>query len=131
MGTLRLALCQLDVVVGDVANNVTRVLNALAEAEAHDADIAVFPELALSGYPPEDLLHSPAFLAENAAALRAVEAATKETIAVVGFVESDRANVDPQLIWSVRSSSRVAYRRDMETSFVRRAIVAFVLALVG
>jgi NAD+ synthase (glutamine-hydrolysing) len=91
VGTLRLALCQIDVVVGDMENNVAAVLDALSKAEAQEADVAVFPELALCGYPPEDLLHSPAFVQENMSALHDLEGQTKGCAAIVGFVESNGA----------------------------------------
>ena len=91
MADLRLALCQLDAVVGDLEGNVGRVLAALAEAEAAQADLAVFPELMITGYPPEDLLLSPGFVDGNLRALDAVAAATGRCAAVVGFVEEDRS----------------------------------------
>jgi NAD+ synthase (glutamine-hydrolysing) len=84
---LRLALGQLDTVVGDVDGNAQRVLAALARAEEEGADVVAFPELTLTGYPPEDLLLKPAFLADNLAALSRVAAATSSCAVVVGFVD--------------------------------------------
>jgi NAD+ synthase (glutamine-hydrolysing) len=84
---LRVALCQLDTVVGDVDGNAERVLAGLARAEEEGADFVAFPELALTGYPPEDLLLKPAFLADNLAALARVAAATSTCAAIVGFVD--------------------------------------------
>jgi NAD+ synthase (glutamine-hydrolysing) len=84
---LRLALAQLDTVVGDLDGNVERLGRALATAEAAGADLCVVPELAVSGYPPEDLLLKPGFVADNVAALERVAAATGDVVAVVGFVE--------------------------------------------
>ena len=87
MPRLRLAAAQLDTVVGDLAGNVERVLGALAAAERAGADICVTPELAITGYPPEDLLLKPGFVADNVAALEKVAAATTGRCAVVvGFV---------------------------------------------
>jgi len=54
--TLRLAAAQLDTVVGDLAGNVAQILGGLRDAEAEGADLCIFPELAITGYPPEDLL---------------------------------------------------------------------------
>src|SRR5687768_3089508 len=65
------------------------MLAALEEAEAAEADLAVFPELSITGYPPEDLLLKPAFVADNLAALGKVAARTGRTQAVVGFVDRD------------------------------------------
>jgi NAD+ synthase (glutamine-hydrolysing) len=87
MGVIRVAGAQLNTVVGDLDGNVARILAALAEAEAAGADICVFPELAITGYPPEDLLLKPGFVADNQAALAKVAAASGRCAAVVGFVE--------------------------------------------
>jgi NAD+ synthase (glutamine-hydrolysing) len=84
---LRVALGQLDTVVGDVDGNAGKVLAAMARAEAQGAEVVVFPELTLTGYPPEDLLLKPAFLADNLAALAKVASATSRCAAVVGFVD--------------------------------------------
>src|SRR5205814_995373 len=62
----------------------------LDRAEAAGCDIAVFPELAITGYPPEDLLLKPGFIRDNAAALDKVAAATGHCVAAVGFVDADR-----------------------------------------
>ena len=86
MPTLRLAAAQLNTVVGDLSGNVERVLAALAAAEAAGADICVVPELAIPGYPPEDLLLKPGFVADNVTALEKVAAATGHCAVVVGFV---------------------------------------------
>ena len=86
MPHLRLAAAQLNTVVGDLSGNVERMLAALAAAEAAGADICVVPELAIPGYPPEDLLLKPGFVADNVAALEKVAAATGQCAVVVGFV---------------------------------------------
>ena len=86
MTHLRLAAAQLNTVVGDLGGNVERILGALAAAEAAGADICIVPELAIPGYPPEDLLLKPGFVADNVAALEKVAAATGQCAVVVGFV---------------------------------------------
>lgn len=83
-------MCQIDTHVGDLEGNVARVLAALDEADAERCDLAVFPELALSGYPPEDLLLKPGFVADNRAALDQVAQATGACTVVVGFVDAAR-----------------------------------------
>jgi NAD+ synthase (glutamine-hydrolysing) len=87
VGTLRLAAAQLDTVVGDLDGNVELILAALARAEEAGADVCVFPELAITGYPPEDLLLKPGFVADNQAALSKVAAGSGRCAAVVGYVE--------------------------------------------
>jgi NAD+ synthase (glutamine-hydrolysing) len=87
---LRVALCQIDAVVGDLEGNVDTILSRLKEAEAQGCHLAVFPELAVTGYPPEDLLLKPAFVADNRAALERLAAETGRCAAVVGFVDAER-----------------------------------------
>ena len=94
---IRVAAAQLDVVVGDLPGNVERIVGALRLAETQGADVCVFPELAVTGYPPEDLLLKSGFVADNEAALHEVAAATGDCVAVVGFVEGlgDRGRSRP------------------------------------
>jgi NAD+ synthase (glutamine-hydrolysing) len=87
---IRVALCQIDTTVGDLDGNVSRIVAALAEAEGAGCDLAVFPELALTGYPPEDLLLKPGFVGDNRRALDQVAQATGACAAVVGFVDAGR-----------------------------------------
>jgi NAD+ synthase (glutamine-hydrolysing) len=82
-----LALCQLDPVVGDLEGNVARVLAALSQAEDAGADLAAFPELVITGYPPEDLLLKSAFVADSRAALDHVARRSGACAAVVGYVD--------------------------------------------
>src|SRR5258708_6066441 len=88
MPRIRIAACQLDVVVGDLSGNVDRVLDALGEAERAGADIAVFSELCPTGYPPEDLLLKPRFVGDTAEALEKLAVRTGRCAAVVGFVDA-------------------------------------------
>ena len=85
--SLRVAICQLNPTVGDLDGNVDLVLDALARAGAAGADVAVLPELVITGYPPEDLVLRPGFVAASRAALERVAAATGRCAAVVGFVD--------------------------------------------
>jgi NAD+ synthase (glutamine-hydrolysing) len=89
MGRLRVALCQLDAVVGDVDGNVEKVIAALDDAEGAGADLAIFPELVITGYPPEDLLLNPAFVEANTRGLERVAERTHRCAAVVGYVDAD------------------------------------------
>ena len=89
MRPLRLALAQIDVVVGDVQGNLERIRTALARAEASAPDLLVFPELAISGYPPEDLLLKPSFLGAARAALEALAGDVGDPVVVVGFPDRD------------------------------------------
>ena len=89
MRTFRLALAQVNPTVGDIAGNTDIVLQRIEEARAAQADLVAFPELMLTGYPPEDLLLKPSFIRDNLAALERVVAASKGIAVVVGFVNSE------------------------------------------
>ena len=86
---IRVALCQLDTTVGALASNADKVVEYLARAELAGADVAVFPELAITGYPPEDLLVEPAFVSGSMELLGKVASSTGRCAAVVGYVEED------------------------------------------
>jgi NAD+ synthase (glutamine-hydrolysing) len=86
---LRLALCQMNATVGDIAGNAERILDGLRSARAADAELVLFGELALTGYPPEDLLLREHFLTDARAALQelAREVGGTSPIAILGFPE--------------------------------------------
>jgi NAD+ synthetase len=91
---LRLALAQFDFPVGDIIGNTERIIAFLVEArDRHGANLVLFPELAVSGYPPEDLLLRPGFLVECEAAIGRIAAATRGIITVVGWPEAAGAVV--------------------------------------
>jgi NAD+ synthase (glutamine-hydrolysing) len=87
---VRLALAQINTVVGDLDTNRRRILAALDEARAANADLVLFPELAITGYPPEDLLLRPGFLRAARAAAEEVAAACTDLTALVGVPWFDR-----------------------------------------
>ncbi len=86
---MRVALAQLNTVVGDIDGNADRIAAALADAAEAGADVTLVPELAVSGYPPEDLLLRPAFAAACRRALDRVAAGVRRGVAVIGFPEWD------------------------------------------
>src|SRR3974377_743741 len=95
MADLRLSLAQLNTVVGDLEGNVARIQRAIARADDAGAALCVLPELAVTGYPPEDLLLKPGFVADNVAALEEVARTTGDVVAVVGSVEPDPGGPAP------------------------------------
>jgi len=86
---LRIALAQINVTVGDFEGNVRAMRDVLAEAHAVGADVVAFPELAVCGYPPEDLLLKPAFIEANREAVGSLAGDTQGLMAVVGFADRD------------------------------------------
>ncbi|HET9937772.1 MAG TPA: NAD+ synthase [Gaiella sp.] len=87
---MRLALAQLNVVVGDIDGNVERLTGAIGDATRAGADLVVLPELAVTGYPPEDLLLRPGFVRAAREAVDEVARACTETVALVGAPAFDR-----------------------------------------
>ncbi|MBC7186722.1 MAG: NAD+ synthase [Calditrichaeota bacterium] len=90
---LRIALFQINPTVGDLKGNAQLVINGLDKAREVGADVAIFPELALTGYPPEDLLLRRRFVEDNRLALESVAAAARGPVAVVGFADQDTAGL--------------------------------------
>ncbi len=84
---LRIALAQFNAVVGDIAGNEARIAELIGQARDAGAQLVCFPELALTGYPPEDLLLKEHFLADACAALRRLAAGTTGIVAIVGYPE--------------------------------------------
>ena len=92
--TVRIAMAQFDFPVGDVAGNRDRIARMIAEArDEYEADIVLFPELALSGYPPEDLLYRPSFLRDCQVALDGIAADVHGIVAIVGWPQAAGAVV--------------------------------------
>ncbi len=89
--SLRLAICQINTVVGDLDGNAARIATALDQADTGGADLAVFPELALSGYPPEDLVLRPGFGAQCRERIEALAARTGACAALIGFPEASQS----------------------------------------
>jgi NAD+ synthase (glutamine-hydrolysing) len=87
---MRLALAQINAVVGDLDGNRERILSGLAEARAEGAELVLFPELAVTGYPPEDLLLRPAFVRAAEESLREIAKACTGLTALVGTPWFDR-----------------------------------------
>ena len=90
MASLRIALAQLNFRIGDFKSNVAALVKAYEEAVQQDADVVVFSELAVCGYPPEDLLLKHRFIEEAQAAVEHIAHQCSDTVAIVGFPERER-----------------------------------------
>ena len=94
---IRVGLAQINPRVGDLAHNLAQIETFAARAEAAGCDLVAFPELTLSGYPPEDLVLKAGFVADNRAALEKVAARSGRCAIVVGFVDTaDDAFIEQQ-----------------------------------
>jgi len=108
---VRVACCQVNTVVGDLEGNLAAILAAYDEAEAAGCDIAAFPELAITGYPPEDLVLKPGFIADNLEALEKLAARTGRCAAVVGFVDPGRDLYNAAAVCALGSVQGVYHKR--------------------
>jgi NAD+ synthase (glutamine-hydrolysing) len=86
---VRIALAQINPTVGDLAGNARLIIDWTERARAQAADLVCFPELAITGYPPEDLVLKPSFVRDNQAALQRIAAEAKDIAVVVGFVDEE------------------------------------------
>ncbi|MFH0921140.1 MAG: NAD+ synthase [Fibrobacterota bacterium] len=111
MDTLRIALAQLNFCVGDCAGNAERILRALDQAEAAAADIALFPELAVSGYPPEDLLLRKDFLDQCRIAARGIAARTRRCMAVFGTPLAEKGRLYNAALIAQDGKIRAVYHK--------------------
>jgi NAD+ synthase (glutamine-hydrolysing) len=91
--SLRLALCQMNPTVGDLAGNASRIREGIDAAKRAGAELVLFPELALTGYPPEDLLLREHFLTDTGARLQELAAGVEGIVAIVGFPERGRVGI--------------------------------------
>ncbi|GAG11119.1 unnamed protein product, partial [marine sediment metagenome] len=89
MRTLRLGLAQINTTVGDLDGNAAKVLEYVGRARELGVDLISFPEMAITGYPPEDLLLRPQFIRDNLSVLQRVVKGCQGISVVMGFVDRD------------------------------------------
>jgi NAD+ synthase (glutamine-hydrolysing) len=93
MSTIRIALAQINSTVGDLEGNVAKIIAAMERARDAEADIVTFPELAVCGYPPEDLLLKPGFLRDSRNSIDEIARQNEGIISLVGFAYAVNGNV--------------------------------------
>ncbi len=89
MRTIRIGLCQINSTVGDIDGNTKKIIDYIKMAKKKGVEIAVFPEMAVTGYPPEDLLLMPKFIEANLRAINTIAKTTSSITAIVGYVHKD------------------------------------------
>jgi len=93
MKSLRIALVQINPLVGDLSGNTKKIIETLQKLASSGIELAVFPELAICGYPPEDLLLKPYFIKENKFYLNKIKSACKNITTIIGFPDSEKNKV--------------------------------------
>ncbi len=86
---MRIGLAQINLSVGDIGGNLAKILSYMESARAEGVDVLCFPELAMTGYPPEDLLLKPSFIGDNIKAVDEVRKASKGLTVILGFADRD------------------------------------------
>lgn len=113
---VRVAGAQIDLVVGDIAGNERRILEAMAWAEDESADVLLLPELAINGYPPEDLVLWDDFVDEGLESLSRLARSSGDTVVVVGFVDrvaQDDLSPGDSVERTVANAAAVLHRGDI------------------
>ena len=88
MPSIRISIAQINTTVGDLEANQSKIISYIEKARQDKSDVIVFPELTVTGYPPEDLLHKPYFVDQNMTSAQKIAETTQNICAVYGFVES-------------------------------------------
>jgi len=100
MRTIRISMAQINPIVGDLAGNRDRIVDHIGRARNLGADVVACTELAVTGYPPEDLVLKPQFVRDNLRSLKEIAKATRGITAIVGFVDSNEHLYDAAAIMS-------------------------------
>jgi len=106
MRTIRIAMAQINPTLGDLAGNRDKIIEYIKRARKLGANIVVFPELAVTGYPPEDLVLKPQFVKDNLRVLKEITKATTGITAIVGFVNANKHIYDAA---AVLDNGKLAY----------------------
>ena len=90
---IRIGVAQINTTVGDLTGNAKRIIKAIDAARERGANVVVFPEMTVCGYPPEDLLYKKHFIRKNADVLRSLRKYAKDMILIVGYVDFDKEGI--------------------------------------
>ena len=107
MRNVKIVIAQINTTVGDLKGNKDKILSCIKEAGRRKADLIVFPELTITGYPPEDLVLKPYFIKENIKCIKEITKAVGDIIAVMGFVDEKKGNIYNSA--AVLSNKKIVY----------------------
>ncbi len=110
---IRIALAQLNPTVGDITGNVKKVVSYIKKAKKLEADIVAFPELMLTGYPPEDLLLKHQFVNDNINALEKIKAVSDGITSIIGFVDNNKGLYNAAAVISNGRLRDVYYKKEL------------------
>ncbi|RJQ46173.1 MAG: NAD+ synthase [Nitrospiraceae bacterium] len=113
MKKLRIALAQINPTVGDLTGNVRKIKSYITKARRVSSDIVVFPELAVTGYPPEDLLLKHQFVQDNIDAMHEIRDAAENIVVITGFVDRDHGIYNAAAVISDRTLIDVYRKRHL------------------
>jgi NAD+ synthase (glutamine-hydrolysing) len=109
----RIAVAQINCTVGDLEGNCRKIVSHIEQARGFGADVVTFPELTVTGYPPEDLLLKPKFVEDNLKAIRTVATAVPDMVAVVGFVNRKEKKIYNSAAIIYRGEIRGVYNKSL------------------
>jgi len=110
---IRVALCQINPTVGNLSGNTEKIIAFIKRARRRGADIVAFPELAVTGYPPEDLLLKPQFIEDNLRSLEQIVDSSEGILTIVGFVDRKEGLFNSAAIISDRVLIDVYHKRHL------------------
>jgi NAD+ synthase (glutamine-hydrolysing) len=93
MSNIKISMNQINTKVGALDYNSNKIIEGIYEAESKNSDIVCFPELTITGYPPEDLVLSNLFVENNILALKKIIKHTKNITAIIGFIDQDKTGI--------------------------------------
>ncbi len=109
--SIRICLAQINAKVGDFKGNLEKIRESLKASRKHQSDIVLFPELALTGYPPEDLLLKEDFISENLKTLKKIAPSTKNVISAIGYPEYHKGKLFNSAAIFANGKLRSSYRK--------------------
>ena len=118
MRTIRIGLAQINTTLGDLEGNAQKIVEGIQRAREMGVDLLAFPELAITGYPPEDLLLMPRFVQQNVEVLRKIVEITRGLTALIGFINKQD---------DIYNAAALIHDGELSAAEFREALVDYVL----